>query len=798
MSGVLLGEFRGRGVDPGKARAAAGVAARVAEQVQNLSSEQFSDSRTRNREAGRLIGRALEAAGHADVLAAVPEGDREAYLSGLADRALGAANEALPRQGYARNLQFWHRAGNPAVLAGGESAALQAKMASDLQSALSGVTSGSMLRRGVDAFRNFRPGDDPREFLARTFGGVPVAEINPAVASHMFKLDAVRRRALELQEKVAATPAGAGRAEVMAQYERAVRDVGTHAAELSKAAGAGGGFLTGGLSSQDLRHALDSARGARSGDASLIGLTAGLPGNAADVANARATPGQYEALARQYAGANTREEVRELADLRARAARLGVGGWEVTGKLSDEVANIRSAIEAEGDRHRGIGKDLADPSVRRERQKESRDAFREFWATDGPVRREEVELRGRDVANVADKLLRSPQAIQRYGTRGLEISSALRTGEERLQELSARYAGGDMARLVTGDLSVDLGTDQGVSDFKRVRAEVRAIDAERERLYRELAAHSGPGRFLELGGGATQAERERSGNEREALRLLGVKDKGLLGPEEQAHLSRVMYDVSIARRLTPEDEGRLFRYEEEAAKGPPTEAATKQVSEVAARLGVDFKDLAGATQVGRAMAAAQAAAVAAADISPAARSRELLGLFGMTAGDGLSEALGGPRGSAAGRRLAEAAGRLSGRAGGQGPAGAAGLADEFRRARREGGASLERFRQANGLADDDAFGQFQKDVDFLDTDWSGKGGRFLDLMRNTAGGESKLAELIQKAGEAGQADTTSGQGRAEGGPMTVDGTLRVYFVGDNYQADLHGTAAGRGHTVRPQ
>lgn len=144
------------------------------------------------------------------------------------------------------------------------------------------------------------------------------------------------------------------------------------------------------------------------------------------------------------------------------------------------------------------------------------------------------------------------------------------------EQLKADGPAGDLAkkiRAVKGGLAseahaVDLVGAYGGKDDKRFKdeADYKAVLKHlRSGLYSDTVAREKLGIGGDLMPKDLQAQvdqmREGQGNEMEARRLLGFRPGQKLTEAEQKKLSRLTYDVGVARRVRPEDESALVGYE---------------------------------------------------------------------------------------------------------------------------------------------------------------------------------------------------------------------------------------------
>jgi hypothetical protein len=259
---------------------------------------------------------------------------------------------------------------------------------------------------------------------------------------------------------------------------------------------------------------------------------------------ARASEAEVAEQLRQHPGM-TEEQARDVVNSRLRARRLGVSRDEVERikqkrGFEGPLADIDAIAEAFGERafkrqvvtpedrqtFLDANKDYPSPTddqvkrfresnkdfqgddaavkdeilnrvilTRRRRAQDSRMA--EFWASDeGAAFRETADLAGQDVENVAFKLVQSPAMVQRLGTRAVDYSKELRTGQQRLRELALFHTKGDLPKLLLGNYDADTNPEAA----EKARAEVRNIQLRQRSIMAQLQEQQGlSGRQFRMG-----------------------------------------------------------------------------------------------------------------------------------------------------------------------------------------------------------------------------------------------------------------------------------------------------------
>ncbi len=416
-----------------------------------------------------------------------------------------------------------------------------------------------------------------------------------------------------------------------------------------------------------------------------FGLTAEQAQEAADAEQRAKRMGLDEAediAPRVKAGASRYDAINSaLADREARR-------FVVTDKDRQTFVDGNEQLKGKLDLGTEEGRTTADNLILKRRAAEEKQRFAAFRRSDDGARfREDVDMRSQDVENVMAKLITSPQMMQRFGMQAIDWHEDLKAGQQGLRDLALLHSGGDMSRLMMGDLDIDTSTREGAEKAAKVRKEVFERVRQQTSLVKAVhTTHGAEGRQLQLGqkvealmsgtdkhlapirdlamkraliaegmdptgskGGdvkavfeelkakdpekaqrvmdrfadeankvedkdilvkeereALAANRERVGNEREALGLLGVRvgrgetvqdalarvkktiadpnaDPTLKAGFEHAlkNFDRATKSVAAARRIRPEDEEQVGQYT----------ARMKRVEDFAAKHGVSVKEL---------------------------------------------------------------------------------------------------------------------------------------------------------------------------------------------------------------
>lgn len=263
----------------------------------------------------------------------------------------------------------------------------------------------------------------------------------------------------------------------------------------------------------------------------------------------RAEKADIDAVMKEYKGNITEGEAAELVNARLRASRLGVDKDEATKLMAERKASgmqaemdaIKTIFERKENERFVVTDDdrkafkktfnpvpptedemkrfreknpefknstedavrdaMTDRLILQGRQSANNDQFNRMWASpEGGAFRQTVDMANQDAENVAHRLSQTPQMTLRLGSRAIEYSKTLREGSQRLDELALYHTGGDQARLLAGQLKLDLSGPKGQETAKRVRDEVSKIQAERKRIFNALEEQEGlRGRQFELG-----------------------------------------------------------------------------------------------------------------------------------------------------------------------------------------------------------------------------------------------------------------------------------------------------------
>lgn len=141
--------------------------------------------------------------------------------------------------------------------------------------------------------------------------------------------------------------------------------------------------------------------------------------------------------------------------------------------------------------------------VAAQKRQRAKERFGQFWrANEGAAFREQTDLATQDIENVAERLVSSPQMVQRLGTRAIEISDTMREDQQRLRELAMFHTGGDLSRLMARDFTdiKEKDPDKARDIVANLNREITGIQYRQRSYLAELMGQEGtPGRRFQLG-----------------------------------------------------------------------------------------------------------------------------------------------------------------------------------------------------------------------------------------------------------------------------------------------------------
>jgi hypothetical protein len=303
----------------------------------------------------------------------------------------------------------------------------------------------------------------------------------------------------------------------------------------------------------------------------------------------------------------TREEAQRRADARQRASRLGIGWDEVNQRMRRDNSTVEGALDsifAERADRRWQGT----PAEVAARSREIRSQFTAFWASEeGQRMRETVQSTLEGMDSLAASIV-GGTGSSRFGMQAVEMHQAVRQGQGRLYDLARQYAGGDVGRLIMGDLNADIGRDEA----NRVLAEKDSIIGQFQSVRERLQGQDGvPGRdwlpttqnaaarqrlglpadnLTEAQRRVMQNARRELGSETNARRMLGLAPDAELSNWQRARVAGLRFgagnDMQIAAMLGEGRWGLMNEAERARVRGRMT-AGGLSAADAAALLGVN-------------------------------------------------------------------------------------------------------------------------------------------------------------------------------------------------------------------
>lgn len=222
---------------------------------------------------------------------------------------------------------------------------------------------------------------------------------------------------------------------------------------------------------------------------------------------------------------------------------------------ADEIKRYRDVNEVDGKvDDAGVIKQMQTKMVVKGRQAAYNARFNKLWgSTQGAAARDSVDFATQDVATVADKLISSPQMVQRLGTRAIELSDSLKGDQQRLRELALYHSEGDVAKLMAGHYTGEF-TKEGAA---KIRDEVTSIQMRQRSILAELAGTEGlPGRQFHLGDETNARKRVLDEEVRAGRMKQEDADKIIAATPNSAQLLKI---GDMQRELGSEERARAIR-----------------------------------------------------------------------------------------------------------------------------------------------------------------------------------------------------------------------------------------------
>lgn len=752
----------GMGRDEAQRRAreaSTSVSGTVTGRIFDMSRQEMADTNTRNQTIAGFLEEELQGKG---VLDGMDEGQRRRFLASTADRFYGATSRALKGSQYAAfgTLDNIHRLNNRVTLDEADRQQMQARQTAEIQEAMAPLGKGSILSRAVDALQNQRPGDPngAATVIAQALGGVRTDDINKALVPQIEKLQNRRDALMKMQSELSSIKDPKQRAEQSERIRVALGQLSSETIKLAKAGEQYGMFAEAGLSPEDINRAGRSA------------------GQSAET--------RMSMLQGQQAGV---DKLYEISDSDRAEYVAKAGGPSDTQVTLHRDKNMKGSSLEESRR------DLLNRGIMGARRAIRRSQFTGFFGSEeGQEVRQRFEYANQDAEEIADRLVRSPQAVQRYGTRALDMASTLNTGQQRLRELAMQYTGGDVSRLMAGDFVA-----KDAKDHKRITDEVTSVQKAQGVILNELHSTEGkPGRHF------------RADNEEEARRLLGFVNKKSLTADEQKKLEQMTFDVKVAQRTTPDQIDQYNRLEKDRlrriGKGDDAGAAkaAEKIAELEKEVGVGSGGLAGAAEVNKRLREIQRRESAKMELPATDSVRSIFKEFGFDVGAApstIEQQIGGllvgSRGHALASRVLDSTRSLKSRAargGGQGLEGVDSMAEAYRAASKAGGSAITDFQKKYGFdigttGGAEEYAQFEKDVQLhQQMGLFGFGRNKSTTRRRNA--ERDLMDIMNQGMRGGQLEKPDEPKSMS--PQHITGRLDVFLKGDSGQADLTGAWGG--------
>jgi hypothetical protein len=473
LSDSLGRTLMGAGVSQGAAREAAARSARVIERAfKELSPDQWGNAGDRERMLGKILEQeALTTSAGVEMMT---KGiDTSVFYREAASQFYGHWERAAARSPY-RNLapQQAIALTHPAFLEQERALRIRAESEAQESELLAPLGNASLVRRAVKALQETRPGDEDalKRAISSVLGGVENADVVKGMTENV---QALRKRLddlRELRQKVGAAQPGAEREQLsqrLAAEERDVRAQVDTAIEFQKSVG-----IDSGPTPLEARRAARSALALGRQTQDLLPWRTGVDPESVTAADVE--------KGRQLATAALEKQIVEARDAEAAAP-----------PLSPERAAARARAEAyEKKRDKGVtdSEALGSAYERLRRQRlgargadlkglfqEDKARWGEYWRTEaGAAYADTVHTALSDIEGLAVGAVTTPEALRKFGPNALEHYEAVRGSLDELDNLAFLYAGGDITRLMAGDLDIDYATPERRAERERVNARVEA------------------------------------------------------------------------------------------------------------------------------------------------------------------------------------------------------------------------------------------------------------------------------------------------------------------------------------
>ena len=222
-----------------------------------------ADTATRTQTIADMLEKSLPQEVKDRMFAGKSADERRAALVGLASNVSGNLDVVAQKSTRAGTFADLRRIMDPGLLAEGSSRQLSESMRNQAREALSGITSGSMLRNAIDALKGTNI-TDPAAFqkvIGQTFGGVSNRKITDALRDPMEKVLKAQKELEDMEAKISAAPPQERKA-MLETYTTKAKELTGLASELRKVGETVGAYSATGLTQMDVKNAQVSAKAA--------------------------------------------------------------------------------------------------------------------------------------------------------------------------------------------------------------------------------------------------------------------------------------------------------------------------------------------------------------------------------------------------------------------------------------------------------------------------------------------------------------------------------------------------------
>ena len=517
------------------------------------------------------------------------EEEQRAALLGLASNVSGNLDVIAKQRTGAGNFANARRVMDPSLLAEGSARQATESLRNMTRESLAGLSSGSALRRAVDAVQGVDIAD-PKAFekvIAQSFGGVYDKRIGDALREPMTKLATARKELDDMLGVINREPDQNKRRSLMESYRTKNQQIESLVNDVRKAGEAVNAYSATGLTQGDVKAAQDSSKAAQ---LAVRNVSVAL----AD--DMQISPAQREAMRKRMpekdgkpvtdaavdaaiiaerrktkAVSNedienlmkkeglTREEATARAQAENAAQRIGISDEAITAQMKAKgFKSKEDAIYSLIDERR-----LKDPKELETR----RTAFEK--SSDAARYRDVVRGANLDVQNIITRAL-DPTTIRSMGVGVAQQARELQTLAQQRQNLIDKYGGSESKFMTTA-------SKDEIAEYNRLGASISTIQ---DRFAETVKA-----------GGPSEADR-KTAREREALRMLGRSSVADLKDDaERKQYEQRVADLAAGEKLTADDAKLIDIYNRRDASGKLSEEGKTKLADVAKRLNVSVEDL---------------------------------------------------------------------------------------------------------------------------------------------------------------------------------------------------------------